>query len=92
MSHLGSIGAIGGAAALEDRAGLGLAGLDTKRFLDLLITQLLNQDPLNPLENSEIMEQVTQMRNIEASNQLTETLGQFLRVQQLAGASTFIGL
>jgi flagellar basal-body rod modification protein FlgD len=69
----------------------GVAALDVSQFLDLLIAQLANQDPLAPLENDQILAQVSQLRNIESSNKLVATLDQFLLIQQLSGASSLIG-
>ena len=39
--------------------GVGKSELDQQDFLNLLVTQLQNQDPLNPTEQSEFMSQTT---------------------------------
>lgn len=44
------------------------------RFLTLLITQLKNQDPLNPLENAEITSQLAQLSTVNGITQLNNTL------------------
>src|SRR5699024_11983488 len=44
------------------------------RFLTLLITQLRNQDPLDPMDNSEITSQLAQLSTVQGINQLNETL------------------
>ena len=36
----------------------GLRDVDLDQFLQLLITEIQNQDPLDPMENSEILEQI----------------------------------
>jgi len=59
--------------------------------LQLLITELQNQDPLNPLDNSEILQQITQIREIGATNLLSETLQSVLTGQNVATASSLIG-
>ncbi|NOG32738.1 flagellar hook assembly protein FlgD [Halomonas sp. TBZ9] len=43
-------------------------------FLTLLITQLENQDPLNPLENAEMTSQLAQINTVSGIEQLNETL------------------
>jgi flagellar basal-body rod modification protein FlgD len=44
------------------------------RFLTLLIAQLENQDPLNPLENTELTSQLSQMSTVQGIEQLNTTL------------------
>jgi flagellar basal-body rod modification protein FlgD len=68
-----------------------LRGLDLDQFLKLMITELQNQDPLNPLENSEILQQITQIREIEATGRLSDTLNAVLLGQNLNSASSMIG-
>jgi flagellar basal-body rod modification protein FlgD len=67
-----------------------LRGLDLDHFLQLMITELQNQDPLNPLENHQILQQISQIREIEATGQLRETLDSVLLGQNLANASSLI--
>lgn len=65
--------------------------LDLKVFLDLMITELQNQDPLNPLDNSELLSQISQMREIGATDRLTKTLDGVLLGQSIASATNLIG-
>jgi len=65
--------------------------VDLEQFLQLLITELQNQDPLNPMDNSELVQQLGQIREIGATNLLTETLNTFLDGQKLTTASGMIG-
>jgi flagellar basal-body rod modification protein FlgD len=68
-----------------------LRDLDMDQFLKLMITELQNQDPLNPLENAEILQQISQIREIGATSRLTETLDAVLLGQNLTSASSMIG-
>jgi flagellar hook assembly protein FlgD len=68
-----------------------LRDLDMDQFLKLMITELQNQDPLNPLENTEILQQVSQIREIGATSKLTETLDAVLLGQNLTSATSMIG-
>lgn len=63
-----------------------LRGLDLDQFLKLMITEMQNQDPLNPLENHQILQQLSQIREIEATDRLTTTLESMLLNQQLSSA------
>ena len=60
-------------------------------FLNLMIAELQNQDPLNPLENDELIAQISQIREVGATEQLTETLGAVLLGQNIASATSLIG-
>ncbi len=60
------------------------------RFLKLLVTQLKNQDPMNPMENAELTMQLAQMSTVEGVNQLNDSLdalnAQFRASQVIQGA------
>lgn len=44
------------------------------RFLKLLVTQLKNQDPLNPLDNAQMTTQLAQISSLQGIEQLNKTL------------------
>ena len=44
------------------------------RFLKLLVTQLKNQDPLNPMDNSQMTSQLAQMSTVSGIEKLNTTL------------------
>ena len=67
-----------------------LRGLDMDHFLTLMITELQNQDPLNPMDNAQILQQISQIREIEATTSMQETLEAVLLGQNLANASSLI--
>ncbi len=65
--------------------------LDIDSFLKLLISELQNQDPLDPMDNSEMVQQIGQIREIGATDQLTQTLSNLSASQELVTASGLIG-
>jgi flagellar basal-body rod modification protein FlgD len=65
--------------------------VDLDEFLKLLITELQNQDPMDPMENSEILQQLSQIREVESNLRLTDTLESLHLGQNLATASSMIG-
>ncbi len=65
--------------------------LDVDQFLKLLISELQNQDPLDPMDNSEMVQQIGQIREIGATDQLTQTLNNLSSSQELVTASSLIG-
>lgn len=48
------------------------------RFLKLLVTQLKNQDPLNPMDNAEVTSQLAQINTVSGIEKLNATLGTLL--------------
>lgn len=44
------------------------------KFMTLLITQLKNQDPLNPLDNAQVTSQLAQLNTVTGINKLNDTL------------------
>lgn len=71
-----------------------LLGDTQDRFLTLLVTQLRNQDPLNPMDNAEVTSQIAQLSTVNGIEQLNKTLlalsGQMDMSQSMQAAS-FIG-
>ncbi|HEU4852628.1 MAG TPA: flagellar hook assembly protein FlgD [Telluria sp.] len=46
----------------------------TDKFMTLLVTQLKNQDPLNPMDNAQITSQLAQLSTVTGVNKLNDTL------------------
>ncbi|TWU27048.1 Basal-body rod modification protein FlgD [Novipirellula galeiformis] len=67
------------------------SSVDTDSFMKLLISELQNQDPLNPTDNAEMIQQIGQIREIGATDQLTQTLTNLSNSQELVTASGLIG-
>ena len=51
------------------------------RFLKLLVTQMKNQDPLNPLDNAQVTSQMAQLSTVSGIEKLNETLQSFTKAQ-----------
>lgn len=56
------------------------------RFLKLLVTQLRNQDPLNPLDNAQVTSQLAQLNTANGISQLNQTMAAFAASQGSAQA------
>jgi flagellar basal-body rod modification protein FlgD len=91
MSRIPATTSIDQSTNKSNQVGPGLNDLDVDKFLGLMIAELQNQDPLNPMENSELVQQISQIRNISATSQLTDTLSSVLLGQNTATASSLIG-
>ena len=83
-------------AALDNTAGA--SPVKTKndagsedRFLKLLVAQMANQDPLNPMDNAQVTSQMAQISTVNGIDKLNTTVKglnrQFVQMQALQGAS-----
>lgn len=77
---------IAAAQAATRRTGSAQAKLDTPqeiqdRFLTLLIAQMQNQDPLSPMDNAQITQQMAQISTVQGISALNDTMGQLLATQ-----------
>jgi flagellar basal-body rod modification protein FlgD len=68
-----------------------LKDLDINQFLQLMVSELTHQDPLNPMDNTQLVQQIGELRSIAASDQLTGTLQALQTQQSLTTASSLIG-
>ncbi len=60
-------------------------------FIMLMVAELQNQDPLNPMDNAQILQQISQIREIASSDALTTTLEAVFLGQNVTTASGMIG-
>jgi flagellar basal-body rod modification protein FlgD len=89
---------VGGSNAAADAAAAlngGVSSSDNEqRFLKLLVTQLNNQDPLNPMENAELTSQLAQMSTVSGIEKLNSTLSGLVNQtgsNQVLQAASLIG-
>ena len=64
------------------------------RFLNLLVAQMKNQDPLNPLDNAQVTSQMAQLstvQGIEKMNASLQALSAGMGSNQVAQAASLIG-
>lgn len=88
-------------SVLSNVNGSGTSGMPARQseelresFMTLLITQLENQDPLNPMENSEMTSQLAQINTVSGIEKLNDTLSgitQQMNASQMPQASGLIG-
>lgn len=83
------ISAVGGAAAPSRQRGLD--SLKSEDFFRILVTEMQQQDPFEPNDTSDMVNQVSQIRGIELSSQLSTTLDALARQQRANGIGELIG-
>lgn len=70
---------------------VGFNGLTSETFLKLLIEQLKNQDPTEPMSNQELLQQISDMRALQSNLELDSTLKSFAANQQISAGAAFLG-
>ena len=60
-------------------------------FMQLLVAQLKNQDPLNPMDNSQMTSQLAQINTVNGIQQLNTTMSSMLTQNATTQASSMIG-
>ncbi len=63
-------------------AGLGAGALGRDSFMELLVTQLKNQDPLEPAQNTEMIAQLAQFSSLEQMTEMNENIVGLAVLQQ----------
>lgn len=74
-----------------DKAAGGSATLGYSAFLQLLVAQTKNQDPMEPMKSSDYVAQLATFSEVEKSTQMSEQLGALITSSQLAQASGLVG-
>jgi flagellar basal-body rod modification protein FlgD len=64
---------------------------DSKMFLNLLVAQLKYQDPTNPVDTSNFMNQTAMLSQVQTMNTMSTTLSEMMTAQQTASATSMIG-
>jgi flagellar basal-body rod modification protein FlgD len=70
----------------------GMSTLNYNDFLQLMVAQLQNQDPLNPTDSTQFMSQIAQFSSVEQGINTNSKLDQLLVNSNISQASTMIGL
>ena len=103
MSTIGSnvLNSVNGSAAAQAAAAASKSdGADLQdSFMTLLVTQLKNQDPMNPMENAEMTSQLAQINTVSGISELNSTLegitgqldaGQAMQAAGLIGSGVLV--
>ena len=83
-------GAAAASVAKADATGI-KTGLDYNAFLQLLVAQMKNQDPLNPTDPTQQMSQLASFSNVEQSIKLNQKLEAMTTLSSLTQANSLIG-
>ncbi len=86
-----SVGSLSGGSGAAQKGARTISEMSPEQFLNLLITQLQNQDPFEPVKNQDLLEQISAVRQLQSSMDLSSTLTSLVLQQQIASAGSLIG-
>ena len=85
------IDAVSNTLGMEVTAAAERADVNREQFLQILISELTSQNPLDPMDNSQFLDQLVGMQTLEQTSALTDALKTFERFMQMSSASNLIG-
>ena len=65
--------------------------LKSEDFIKMMITQLQNQDPMEPAKNGELLAQMSQIGQLQSSTMVQESLKGMVLQNQIGSAGNLIG-
>jgi flagellar basal-body rod modification protein FlgD len=66
-------------------------GASQDQFIQLLVAQLQNQDPLEPVDSQSFITQLSQLQTVQGLTELNASFGEMLKLQQLTQGADLIG-
>jgi flagellar basal-body rod modification protein FlgD len=82
----------GTAVGVDAKLRTSAADLDYNAFLKLLVAQMKNQDPLEPMKSSDYVAQLATFSQVEKSVQMNDRINELLSVGRMQQAEGIIGL
>lgn len=68
-----------------------ISQLSSDEFLDIVLQEIQNQDPLEPNDTSQMLEQLSTIKSIQSDSDMIDSLGELVGQNELASASGLIG-
>lgn len=65
--------------------------LKTEDFIKMMITQLQQQDPMEPAKNDQLLAQMSQISQLQSSTDLTSSIKGIVQQNQVGAAANLIG-
>lgn len=69
----------------------GFSSLSSDEFTKLILTELSNQDPLEPNDTGALLDQLANIRSIQSDIDLSDNLSELVSQNQLASSAGLIG-
>ena len=93
MSSISSLasGATSQLASGATTAAAAAPNISQAQFFQLLLAQMQNQDPLQPMDSSDFVTQLSQFSQLQSAQQLNTTLTNFVSMQGMTQGAALIG-
>ncbi len=91
MADVSGVSNSSGSSATGTSSSKSIADMTGQDFLKLLISELSNQDPFEPMKNKEILEQLSAIRELESNINMTEKFNTLIDTQKLVSATSLVG-
>jgi flagellar basal-body rod modification protein FlgD len=65
--------------------------LKTEDFIKMMVTQLQNQDPMDPMKNQDLLAQMSQIGQLQSTTSLQSSITSMMTQNQIGAASSLIG-
>ncbi|MEM6314545.1 MAG: flagellar hook capping FlgD N-terminal domain-containing protein [Planctomycetota bacterium] len=65
--------------------------LSAEDFINIMVTQLQNQDPLEPTDNTALLQQMSQIGQLQSQTELQDSLATMTLQQSIGSAGQLIG-
>src|ERR671913_1109384 len=91
ISGLGTTSAANGTSATGASPARKNFQLQTEDFIKMMVTQLQNQDPMEPAKNQELLAQMSQIGQLQSATTLQESLKGMVTQNQIGSAAALIG-
>ncbi len=86
-----SVSSIGGAVGSGSDGSVSTQGLSIQDFLQLFLSQLTFQDPLQPVDNTQFLAQLAEFTNIEQTQVISDNISGLLTLESNNQAISLIG-
>jgi len=87
---MSTVDVVGGATASRS-TGAGFDALSSDQFMKIVLTELSQQDPFKPQDTSALIQQLSDLRNIESQEALGRQMQALVAQNELAQAAGLIG-
>ena len=85
-----AVSAISG-TGVNQTAKTGFSAMTSEDFTKLMFTELSNQDPTQPSDTNQLLQQLSQIRSIQSDTDLSSRLSSLVNQNEFSNASTLIG-
>ena len=84
-------GASGSSSGTSGASDTSVGGLSSDSFLQLLVSQLTNQDPMNPTDSTTYITEESEFSMVQSMNQVSAQMTKLYSSQQMQQATDLIG-